>query len=97
MQQIDNSKKELRQTVEGFLKQEERESVALLVWYVNCPPTIVECAREFDSKLCVTESAHTFLGNLLASLASISQFELENVILCFCGIVPKSDCITFCC
>ena len=90
-----NSKEELRQTVEGFLKQEERESVALLVWCVDCPLTIVEFAREFGSKLSVIESPHTFLGNLPASLASISQFELETVILCFCGIVPKSDCITF--
>ena len=90
-----NSKEELRQTVEGFLKQEEGESVALLVWCMDCPPTIVEFAREFGSKLSVIESPHTFLGNLPASLASISQFELENVILCVCGIVPKSDCITF--
>ena len=89
-----NSREELRQTVEGFLKQ-EKESAALLLWCVDCPPTIVEFAREFGSKLSVIESPHTFLGNLPASLASISQFELENVILCVCGIVPKSDCITF--
>lgn len=90
-----NSKEELRQTVEGFLKQEEKESVIILVWCLDCPPTFVDFAREFGPKLCVIESSHTFLGNLPASLASISQLELGNVIMCVCGIVPKSDCITF--
>lgn len=97
-----NSKKDLKQTVEGFLKQEVGDSeLVLLVWCVECPPTVIEFARELGSKhldelkLHVFESRHSFLGSLPASLESISQFHSEGIILCSCGTVLKADCISF--
>ena len=94
-----SAKKDLEQTIEGFLNQEEgRIELVLLLWCADCPPTLVEFARELVSKqqqVGVIESQYSFLGNLPASLESISQFDSDGVILCACGTILKTRCISF--